>query len=140
MAPTHTKRKEPGETAEGKFYRIIVRPRSQFVTFRTDDVGDKGHVERLAGKRKTGTWATHAWLISIDDAHMDGENLVADSKDAREIIDQLGSKPIFKKGMIFTAKDRPNVPERNKPTPAQQKARKRNIKKAQSDRSSHGQE
>jgi hypothetical protein len=134
MAPTHTKRKQPGETGEGNFYRIVVRSKYQFVSFRTDDVGDKGHVERLAGKRASGSWDTHAWLISKDDAHMEGKKLIADSADAKEIIKQLGSQPVLKKGMVFTAKDKPNVPERLKPTLAQQKARKSNIKKAQAAR------
>jgi hypothetical protein len=37
-------------------------------------------------------------------------------------------------GDRFKAKDRPNVPERAKPTPAQKRARSRNIKKAQAAR------
>lgn len=35
------------------------------------------------------------------------------------------------KGDVFEAKDRPNIPERKKPTAAQTKARLENIKKAQ---------
>ena len=46
----------------------------------------------------------------------------------------LGSEPKHVKGDVFKAKDRPNVPEREKPTTAQQKARSTNIKKAQAAR------
>jgi hypothetical protein len=42
------------------------------------------------------------------------------------------------KGDIFEARPRPNVPEAAKPTPAQQKARRENIKKAQAARHTRG--
>jgi hypothetical protein len=60
--------------------------------------------------------------------------LVADSKAAKELLKTLGSEPTHQKGDIFTAKDRRNVPEREKPTTAQKRARQANIKKAQSAR------
>jgi hypothetical protein len=47
------------------------------------------------------------------------------------LIQKLGSKPKHVKGDIFEAKDRPNVPEKKKPTEAQRKAWMANIKKAQ---------
>jgi len=62
---------------------------------------------------------------------MEGEELVPDTKDAKELIESLGSKPEHIEGDIFRAKDRKNVPEKDKPTAKQQKARKENIKKAQ---------
>ena len=99
--------------------------------FRYHDVGEKGHILRLAGKRSSGSWDTQVWLISKDDAHIEGDTLVADTDDARSLIDALGSKPKHVKGDVFEAKDRPNVPESKKPTEAQQKARLENIKKAQ---------
>ena len=40
------------------------------------------------------------------------------------------------KADMFEAKPRPNVPEKDKPTEAQKKARKENIKKAQKARHS----
>ena len=49
----------------------------------------------------------------------------------RKVIEALGSTPKHVKGDVFEAKDRPNVPESKKPTPAQQRARLANIKKAQ---------
>ncbi|HEX9089958.1 MAG TPA: hypothetical protein VF831_00635, partial [Anaerolineales bacterium] len=125
------KRAKPGTKGEGDYYRIVVRDKGEFTTFRYHDVGDKGHIQRLTGKRSSGSWDTQAWLISKDDAHLDGDQLVPDTADARKLLDTLGSKPKHVKGDVFEAKDRPNVPERAKPTAAQQKARLANIKKAQ---------
>jgi hypothetical protein len=62
--------------------------------------------------------------------------LVADTKDAKDLLKKLGSKPVHLSGDRFKAKDRPNVPEGAKPTPAQTRARRENIKKAQSARRS----
>lgn len=124
-------RKEPGSRGQGNYYHIEVRPSDDFVTFRTQDVGDPGHVQRVAGKRETGSWATVKWLIDKADAHVDGDRLVGDTRDARDVIKKLRSKPVHKKGDIFEAKPHRNVAERSKPTRAQSTARSRNIKKAQ---------
>lgn len=129
--PEGKKRAKPGTTGEGDYYRIVVRSKDQFSTFRYHDVGDKGHIMRLAGKRASGSWDTQAWLISKEDAHMDGDRLVADTSDARNLLETLGSMPMHVKGDVFEAKDRLNVPEARKPTAAQTKARLENIKKAQ---------
>jgi signal transduction histidine kinase len=48
--PQGRARKKPGTTGKGHFYRIMVRPKSEFVTFRVQDVGEKGGLERVAGK------------------------------------------------------------------------------------------
>jgi len=129
--PEGRKRAKPGTKGEGDYFRIMVRPKDEFSTFRYQDVGEKGHILRLAGKRSSGSWDTHAWLISKDDAHLEGDTLVADNEEARQVIEALGSIPRHVKGDIFEAKDRPNVPERIKPTEAQQRAWSENIKKAQ---------
>jgi hypothetical protein len=136
--PEGRRRAKPGTKGEGDYFRIVVRPKEEFTTFRYHDVGDKGHILRLAGKRSSGSWDTQTWLISKEDAHIEGDTLIADTNDAREVIDSLGSKPRHVKGDIFEAKDRPDVPERKKPTEAQQRARMENIKKAQEARRSRG--
>jgi hypothetical protein len=124
-------RAKPGTKGEGEYYRIVVRPKGEFSTFRYHDVGEKGHILRLAGKRSSGSWDTQAWLISKEDAHLEGDTLVPDSADARELIETLGTKPRHAEGDIFEAKDRINVPESKKPTEAQLRAWRENIKKAQ---------
>ena len=127
-------RKKPGSGGVGEYYHVEVRPRTGFTTFRTQDVGKRGHIQRVAGKRSSGSWATVKWLIGKNDAHLQGRKLVPDTKSAREVIEQLGSQPVHVMGDRFAAKPRPNVPEKNKPTPAQLRARRQNIKKAQAAR------
>ena len=134
--PDGKKRAKPGTKGEGDYFRIVVRSKDEFATFRYQDVGEKGHILRLAGKRSSGSWDTQAWLISKDDAHIESDTIVSDTDDARRLIETLGSKPTHVEGDVFKAKDRPNVPESKKPTEAQQKARSENIKKAQQARRS----
>jgi len=129
--PKSSQRAEPGTKGEGDYFRIVVRPKEEFTTFRYDDVGEKGHLLRLAGQRSSGSWDTQVWLISKEDAHLEGETLVADTEDASRLIAALGSKPKHVEGDVFEAQDRPNLPENKKPTEAQQRARRENIKKAQ---------
>ncbi len=136
--PQGKKRRKPGSTGEGSYYHIQVRPKSGFKTFRTQDVGDKGHIQRVAGKRESGSWATVTWLISKNDAHVSGGKLVGDTRDAKDLLAKLGTTAKHQKGDQFKASDRPNVPERTKPTAAQTRARSQNIKKAQASRNKKG--
>src|SRR4051794_22851382 len=71
--PEGWKRKQPGTSAEGDYYHVAVRPKGDFVTFRTQDVSDPGHIQRVAGKRESGSWSTVKWLIGKEDAHVEGE-------------------------------------------------------------------
>ena len=127
-------RKKPGSTGRGEYYHIEVLPTGDFVTFQTQDVGKPGHIQRVAGRRATGYWATVKWLIGKEDAHMQDNKLVPDTKDAQEVIEQLGSKPVHLIGDRFKAKPHGNIPEVAKPTAAQTTARRKNIKKAQAAR------
>ena len=102
--PEGRKRAKPGTKGGGEYYRIIVRPKDEFTSFRYQDVGEKGHILRLAGKRSSGSWDTHAWLISKDDAHIEGDTLVADIEDAKSLIETLGSIPRHVKEDVFEAK------------------------------------
>jgi hypothetical protein len=129
-------REKPGTTGRGQYYHVEVRPKDEFTTFRTQDVGDKGHLQRVAGKRSSGSWATAKWLISKDDAHVENDRLIGDTRETKDLLKKLGSKPVHMSGDRFQAKDRHNVPERAKPTSAQQRARQQNIKKAQAARRS----
>ena len=129
--PEGSRRKAPGRGSDGDYYHVAVRNKSQFKTFRTHDVGDPGGIQRVAGQRKSGTWGTVKWLIPKEWAHMKGGKLIADSDDARKVLEQLGSAPVHSSADMFEAKPRPKVPEKDKPTKAQQQARQENIKKAQ---------
>jgi len=127
-------RAKPGTVGSGEYYRIVVRPRSEFISFRTQDVGDPGDLLRIAGKRSSGSWATQAWLVDKHMAHIEGDSLVADATDAKNLLAKLRGIPHHEKGDIFSAKDRRNVPEHEKPTAAPRAARSINIKKAQASR------
>jgi hypothetical protein len=128
--PEGTSRAKPGTKGEGKYYRIIVRPKEEFATFRYHDVGEPGGIQRLAGKRSSGSWANQAWIIAKDMAHIEGDTLVADTADAQEILDKVGQVKHLM-GDIFQGHQRKNVPEREEPTPAQRFAQMKNIRKAQ---------
>ena len=130
-----TRRAKPGSGGSGNYYHIELRDGSDFETFRTQDVGDRGHLQRVGGKRANGGWSTVKWLVSKDDAHVEDGKLVGDTSEAKDLIRKLRSRPTQIRGDRFQAKPRRNVPERSKPTAAQQKARSKNIKKAQSTRS-----
>lgn len=132
--PAGRARKKPGSGGEGNYYHVEVRRSDDFVTFRTQDVGEPGHIQRVAGKRASGSWDTVKWLISKDDAHVNHRRLVADNSEAKKVLAELGSRLVHLKGDIFEARPRPNVAEDQKPTPAQKRARSENVKKAQTAR------
>jgi hypothetical protein len=124
-------RKRPGAGRGGEYFHVAVRPKTEFVTFRTQDVGEPGHIQRVGGKRSSGSWDTVKWLISKEDAHVAGKHLVPDTPEAKQVLSKLGSEPVHISGDRFKAAPRRNVPERSKPTAAQKRARRTNIRKAQ---------
>ncbi|MBD3330445.1 hypothetical protein GF354_02845 [Candidatus Peregrinibacteria bacterium] len=131
--PEGKDRKKPGTGGEGNYYHIEVRPKEQFTSFRNHDIGRKGHTQRVAGRRSSGSWATQKWLINKKDAYKKGDELKFKDKKAKSLLEKEQIRGPIKhvKGDIFKAKPRKNVPEKDKPTSAQKKARKENIKKAQ---------
>lgn len=101
-------RKKPGMGNDGDYYRVIIRPKSEFDLFRTHDVGRVGHTQRIAGKRSSGSWATHSWLIHKDDAFVEDGKLKSKESKIKNILGRLRG-PIKKyKGNIFHAKPRKN--------------------------------
>src|SRR5271169_3790973 len=125
------RRAKPGAGGTGGFFHIQVRPRTEFVSFRNQDVGRRGGVERVAGRRANGSWDTQKWLVGKGEAHIDRRNLVADSLAAEKVLSQLGSVPRHLGGDRFIAKPRRKIPQSEKPTPAMRRAQLANIKKAQ---------
>ena len=106
-------RKAPGSTGQGHFYHIEVRPKSEFTSFRNQDVGKKGGLERLAGRRSSGSWATVTWLIEKTKAKVvNGHLTITDPKIKNSL--KIRGPIVHKKGDIFAAKDRKNVPEKDK--------------------------
>tara|TARA_B100001245_G_scaffold112184_1_gene82199 strand:+ start:19998 stop:20513 length:516 start_codon:yes stop_codon:yes gene_type:complete len=133
--PEGRSRAKPGAKGTGDYYRIVLRSKEEFTSFRNQDVGKPGGLQRVAGRRSSGSWGTQAWLVSKDDAHVSRSGaLVPDSDDAKGLFESLRGPIEHEKGDVFQAKDRRNVPEKEKPTKAQQQARSENIKKAQAAR------
>jgi hypothetical protein len=102
--PSGTKRQKPGSTGKGDYYHVEVLSKTGITTFRTQDVGDPGHIQRVAGKKVGGSWVTVKWLIGKEDAHVRGDRLVPDSKDAKNLIKELGVQPVHISGDRFKAK------------------------------------
>lgn len=132
--PQGRARQKVGTTGKGKFFHIEIRPKGEFKTFRIQDVGRKGGLERLAGKRSSGSWDTVAWLVSKDDAKIRNRELIIKDTHATTVLKNLRGPILRVKGDIFRAHPRANVPEKLKPTPAMRKAQRTNIKKAQTSR------
>ncbi|OGZ10571.1 MAG: hypothetical protein A3D65_05795 [Candidatus Lloydbacteria bacterium RIFCSPHIGHO2_02_FULL_50_13] len=132
VQPEGRARKKPGMGGAGRFYHIEVRPKSEFISFRNQDVGHKGGLERLAGRRSSGSWDTVTWLVGKDLAHVEKNGqLIIDDPKARTMLKQIRGNIFHKKGDIFHAHPRSNVPESAKPTMAMRRAERINIKKAQ---------
>lgn len=107
-------RRTPGDTGQGDYYHIEVLKDSGLTSFRTQDVGDPGHIQRVAGRRSSGSWVTVKWLIGKQDAHISGSHLVPDSKDAKDLIKQLGVQPVRINGDRFKAEAK--VPPKDNPS------------------------
>jgi hypothetical protein len=126
------RRAKPGASGAGRYFHIEVRPKRLFQAFRVQDVGGRGGIERVAGQRASGSWDTQKWLIGKEHAHVERGRLVPDSAEAEKLLAKmLGSKPRHLGGDRFRAKPRHKLPASAKPTPAQRRAWRRNIAKAQ---------
>lgn len=135
---TRNRRAKPGSRSSGSFFHIEVRPAREFSSFRMQDVGRPGGVERLAGRRPNGSWDTQKWLIEKTQAHIADGTLVPDSAAAAKVLASLGSSPIHIRGDRFRARPRRDVAEKEKPTSAMQRAQLTNIRKAQQARKRSG--
>lgn len=70
-------RAKPGSRGGGRFFHIEVRPASDFFRFRVQDVGAPGGVERVAGRRTSGSCDTAKWLVEKTHAYVEDGNLVS---------------------------------------------------------------
>ena len=129
-----TSRKSPGSSGQGNYYHIELRRDEDFETFRTQDVGDPGHIQRVAGKREGGSWATVKWLIEKGDAHVEDGRLVGDTQDAKDLLRRLRSRPVHLRGDRFEAKPRRSGSSRSG-TGKQTKTGSRNSTKSKTGRS-----
>lgn len=127
-------RRKPGSTGKGEYYHIEVLPKSDFISFQTQDVGRRGHIQRVAGQRASGYWSTVKWLIDKDEAHVQDNKLVPDTKAARDVLEQLGSEPVRMLGDLFKARPRPSFRGEPKPVRTVTRARRETPRKVQTAR------
>lgn len=125
------RRAKSGASGEGEFYHIEIRPSTGFKTFRTQDVGKPGGLERVAGKRHDGTWDTQKWLISKRLAYVENGRLMASSDAARAMFDELGSVPVLVEGDRFQATPKRAVRRNGKRKTPQRRRHQRNVTKAE---------
>lgn len=97
---------ESGTKGGGNFYRITIRPKSEFILFRNHDVGKAGHIERVAGKRKNGSWNTQCWLVNKKDAKVEGNCLVGKINDVKKLFSKFHTPPKHIEGDEFQAKSK----------------------------------
>lgn len=120
--PKGPDRQRPG-AGGGRFYRIEIRPKTEFATFRTQDLGGPGHLERIGGKRKDGSWDTVTWLIAKGDAHVSGSNLIIDNPRVKSVLKQIAPPIVHQKGDVFTAKAKKDMPKRNRASSSRKKTK-----------------
>ena len=122
-------RKGRQNKSTGNYYHIEIRPRADFVAFRTQDVGRRGHIQRVGGQWSTGYWTTVKWLISKEDAHLQAGVLIPDTPAAKEVLDQLGSRPVHMLGDRFKARPQPTFYEPEQPVVAPKRKSQAKTKK-----------
>jgi hypothetical protein len=132
--PEGKERNEPRTAPGGDYYHVQINPSREFTVFRTQDVGDPGHIQRVAGQREDGSWDTVQWLVSKDDAHIQGGRLVGDTKDARDLFEKLGGEPEHQSGDLFSAVRQPRLAAKEEPMPKQKTARSKRPGKADQER------
>jgi hypothetical protein len=140
MSPRAHARRQPsgrGRAKPGDPRRRSVLSRRGPAAARVPDLPHAGHRQegrhRACRRQALERVLGHA-EISKEHAHRVRRRLVPDTADARKVLKILGAPPRHVGGDRFKAKDRPDVPERKKPTPAMRRARTRNILKAQAAR------
>jgi len=116
------------------FFHIEVQPKEAFVEFKTQDVGGKSGIERVAGKRAGGAWSTQEWLIAKDQAHLERGMLIGDTVDARRVLTMLGSEPRHIKADRFTIHGHTGVPADVSPTLAPRRGGLTNVQAPQKGR------
>lgn len=74
---------------EGTYYRIIMRPRSNFVSVRSETPTGLNKIQQINGKAPNGQWSTQSWLVRKDGARIENEVLIGDTKAIRSLLKAL---------------------------------------------------
>lgn len=133
-AKTTARRRTKSAARRRGFFHIEVQPKEAFVEFKTQDIGSKGGIERVAGKRAGGAWSTQEWLIAKDQAHVERGMLIGDTVDARRVLTMLGTEPRHIKADRFTIHGHTGMPADVSPTLAPRRAGLTNVQAPQKGR------
>jgi hypothetical protein len=87
--------------SEGSYYRIIVRPREDFKSFKSETPTINNTIQQINGKNAEGQWSTQSWLIHKDGAHIDSGKLVPDNKAVRRLLQVLDGHVVHIKDDVF---------------------------------------
>ena len=69
-------------------------------------------MERIVGKRSSGSWDTATWLVEKNRAHVDKSGkLIIDDPQDKTALKQIRGPIMHKKGDVSTAKPRKNIKE-----------------------------
>jgi hypothetical protein len=70
------------------YYRIKVRPKNQFSTFRIEHLTENDSIQ-ITGRLADGSWGTQQWLINKGDVRLEKGKLVADDERIQNAIDHM---------------------------------------------------
>jgi hypothetical protein len=70
------------------YYRIKVRPKNQFSTFRIEHLTENDSIQ-ITGRLADGSWGTQQWLINKGDVRLENGRLVADDDRIQDAIDLM---------------------------------------------------
>jgi hypothetical protein len=70
------------------YYRIKVRSKNQFSTFRIEHLTENDSIQ-ITGRLADGSWGTQQWLINKGDVRLENGILVADDDRIQEAIDHM---------------------------------------------------
>ena len=77
---------------DGQYFIIIIRPRDEFVKFKSDPVSGEGMLQQIHGQNSKKQWSTQSWLISKEGATVNKGKLVSTSHHVSKLLRAIGGK------------------------------------------------
>jgi hypothetical protein len=74
---------------EDEYYYLTMESDDEFILFKSETIGADNQSHMIKAKEKNGRWKVKEWIINKDDAHMEGNYLVGDDPEVKEILDEL---------------------------------------------------
>jgi hypothetical protein len=83
------------------YFRIIIRPRKQFVAFRTLGAEAPSSVQRLTNHQPMSIRPNQTWLLSKEIAHVEKGRIIPDTSEAVELLAAFGHQPVHQRDDLF---------------------------------------